>query len=316
MENILKNKINIGISACQFGCKVRYNKKGWDMLSFIGRQSGDYIWHPLCPETMSGMGVPRNPIRLTGGNGDDFWEGNADIKDRYGKNMNNMVKLGAYSCLETLKRGKVSVFIFMEGSPSCGVYRTTLKNNRLGKPPGIFGSLLLKEEMFLIPASDLSSPVKWWDWRRRMFAFLWLKEKEFIESKEIVESWHILKFLCQDISRVKADNIGKKIADLKSMTETERKDMRKEILNLLRTPVKLEIIKQGLWKNYTFLRKKYNIDNEKIMSPIDKRNVTHIAEELLLVEIMTTEKDILFGSVPIHYEKHSKEKNVEEKEED
>lgn len=36
METILKEKIQLGISACMFGCKVRYNKKGWNMRISLG----------------------------------------------------------------------------------------------------------------------------------------------------------------------------------------------------------------------------------------------------------------------------------------
>lgn len=313
MENIVEKKINVGISACQYGCKVRYNKKGWDMLGHMGRQSSEFVWHPVCPEVMSGMGVPRTPIKLTGGNGDDFWEGKAEIRDRNGRNMTKMVKEGALACLETLKRANVSVYIFMEGSPSCGVYRTTLKNKRLGKPPGIFGSLLLKEEFFLIPSADLQSPIKWWDWRRRMFAFTWFKEKEFEKLNDIVEIWHILKFLCQDISRIKSDEIGRKIADGKNLNSDMKKDIRKEISELLRKPVEVKQIKQSLWKNYSFLKKKYGIEVEKVQTPLELRNITHLAEEVLALEILTSQSGILFGSVPVHYDRKDRQDKGGEK---
>ena len=102
MENIIVNKIEIGISACQFGCKVRYNGKGQDVTRVIGRECADFIWHPVCSEIMSGMGVPRNPVSLRNGNGDDFWEGKADIKSRAGVNMNEWLRAGSASCLASL----------------------------------------------------------------------------------------------------------------------------------------------------------------------------------------------------------------------
>ena len=154
----------------------------------------------MCPEVQSGLGVPRVSISLRGGNGDDFWEGNAHIKNRDGLLLDDKIKKGSLLCYDQLKEENIDVFIFMEGSPSCGVYRTSLKGQRMGKPPGIFGSLLLKEQIFLIPAVDLQSPIKWWDWRRRMYAYVWLKYKNFSKINELYDAWHIVKFLCQEIN--------------------------------------------------------------------------------------------------------------------
>lgn len=133
MPYILNEKIKIGISACCFAARVRYNWKGWDKIAPLEREKDDFTWMPVCPEVMSGL------------------------------------------------------------------------NKRLGKPPGTFGSLLLKENLFLIPAQDLESPIKWWDWRRRLHAFAWLKRKEIKNKKELYEIWHNFKFLCREINRKEAD---------------------------------------------------------------------------------------------------------------
>ena len=66
---VIHDKITIGISACCMGSPVRYNNKGWDMLATLGREKQDFMWCPVCPETMSGLGVPRDPIHLSGGDG-------------------------------------------------------------------------------------------------------------------------------------------------------------------------------------------------------------------------------------------------------
>lgn len=301
MEGFIDTKIGIGISACQFGGRVRYNGKGQDVTRLLGRERSDFIWHPLCPEVMSGMGVPRVPVSLRGGNGDDFWEGRAEVKSREGENLGEWMRKGCASCLDTLTRSGVRAFVFMEGSPSCGVYRTSLKNKRLGHPPGIFGSLLLREGFFLIPAQDLQSPIKWWDWRRRLFAFVWLSDQAFAAPSEIVEIWHLLKFLCQEISRAEADEIGRRIADMKSLSNREYPGLKKEILDLLRRPSEVRRIKQALWKHYRFLNKRFGIESESVRMPDDDRGVSKIASELLSLEILTSREGLLFGAVPIHY---------------
>ncbi len=301
MDNIIEYKISIGVSACQFGCKVRYNGKGQDVTRLIGRERADFIWHPVCPEVMSGMGVPRNPVSLRSGNGDDFWAGTADLKSRSGVNMNELMRAGSESCLSALKRAGVKVFVFMEGSPSCGVYRTSLKNKRLGHPPGIFGSVLLREGFFVIPSIDLQSPIRWWDWRRRMFAFVWLSDRDFGTPQEAAECWHIVKFLCQEISRREADAMGKTIAGIKSFSASDYGALKKQILELLRRPSEIRKIKQSLWKNYIFLKKRFGIESALIGMPEDERSLTRIAGELLALEILTAKEGLLFGPVPVHY---------------
>jgi len=161
VAQILEEKIRVGISACNFGAKVRWNRKGWDRIAPLGRERDDFIWTPICPEVNSGLGVTRPPIRLIGGNGDELWTGEAGVKNRNGEDVSAQIKKGLLDSLEILHRAGIEAFVFMEGSPTCGVYRTTLKNKRLGKPPGAFGSLLLREDYFLIPAEDLDSPIKW-----------------------------------------------------------------------------------------------------------------------------------------------------------
>ena len=226
--------------------------------------------------------------------------------------MNDWMREGALASLAMLNRAGVRVYVFMEGSPSCGVYRTSIKNKRLGHPPGIFGSLLLKEGFFLIPSTDLQSPLRWWDWRRRMFAFVWLDEKAFDTPKEVVECWHILKFLCQELSRKEADVMGKTIANLKSVSPEDYGLLKRQILDLLRRPSDIRKIKQALWKNYVFLKKHFGIASDIVGMPEDERGITRIAGELLALEILTAKSGLLFGPVPIHYRRTDREEASED----
>lgn len=148
MKHVITEKIAIGISACNYGCSVRYNKKGWDLIKHLKREGNDFIWHPVCPEVMSGMGVPRDPIRIVGGNGVDVWNDKAIIKSSSGRDLTEDLKSGALICYETLQRAGVKAFAYMEGSPSCGVYRTTLKNRRLGSHQGYLVHYYWKRAFF------------------------------------------------------------------------------------------------------------------------------------------------------------------------
>lgn len=305
MENLLNRKLRLGIAACQFGSKVRYNGKGIDLTQSLGRDRGQFIWTPVCPEIMSGMGVPRPSIKLSGGNGFDFWNGKANIKNKEGENRNDMVRKGAIACLETLERANIDAYIFMEGSPSCGVYRTSLKNQRLGNPPGVFGALLLERNIFLISSIDLQSPIRWWDWKRRLVAFVWIKEQNINSIDILKEIWDKVKYVLYELHEEEAS----KIRDQIRLITNEKKDVSDEtftflknsILDLLRKPAELENIKKCLWTNYINLKEKENIEVEEIFEPHILRNMTHIAQELLGVEIEARKRNILFRSSPINY---------------
>ncbi|PWJ43911.1 DUF523 domain-containing protein [Sediminitomix flava] len=302
IENILTEKISIGISACMAGSKVRYNAKGWDMLDGLQREKSDFRWTPLCPEVMSGMGVPRPTIKLVGGNGDDFWEGKAIIKSKKGENLSESLRNASEMCLQTLRSAEINAFIYMEGSPTCGVKRTTLKNTSLGKPPGVFGSLLVKEEFFLIPSQELQSPVKWWDAKRRLVAFVWLCRQDLNSAKSVSEIWHYLKYLCQELNEKKARALGTLIAELNSeSTFATFEQIKIDILKILREPTTLPKLKNALWKNYSFLRKNKNFEIPEINPPETLRNVTTFVKELMIAEKESKLKALLLGCSPIVY---------------
>ncbi|HQP10721.1 MAG TPA: DUF523 domain-containing protein, partial [Candidatus Omnitrophota bacterium] len=299
---ILKEKIKMGISACNFGAMVRYNNVGWDRASLIGRQKFDYVWTPVCPEVNSGLGVPRDPMKLVNGNGDDFWAGNARMKNKKGRDVGDDVRKGSAASLEILKRVNIDAFVFMDGSPSCGVYRTTLKNNRLGKPPGVFGSLLLKEDLFLIPALDLESPWKWWDWSRRLHAFVWLKRKEIKTKKELYDIWHALKFICQEADVPCANAIGQRLAGAPKKIDGDFiAKWKSDVLQLIRRPSTLKRIQAVMVKHYAHYRKHFSRDGSGIQAPDASRSKQIFVEELGKMERKAAQEGYHFAGRPIVY---------------
>ena len=302
MSRILSEQIRIGISACNFGAKVRWDRRGWDRTAPLERERDSFVWTPVCPEINSGLGVTRPPIRLVGGNGEDFWAGRAIMKNRRGVNVTEEVRAGMRASLEVLKRAGVEAFVFMEGSPSCGVYRTTLKNKRLGKPPGAFGALLLKEQFFLIPALDLESPVKWWDWRRRLHAFAWLKRQELTSKSQMYEIWHLLKFVCQEVAPKDAVEIGRRLAGMpRRFGVGFAHDWRNDVLSLLRKPSSLGRIHAVLLKHYAHYRKHFNPAAKDVKAPR-----TDIAKRAFVKELAEMEKRAFlegydFAGTPVIY---------------
>lgn len=297
MENKLDRKIRIGISACAYGAKTRYNRKGWDFVSEFGRDMSNFIWCPVCPEVMSGMGTPRSQIRIQGESGRDVLLGNAKIVARSGNDVTDDLIHACKMCMDILKRSNVDAYIYMDGSPTCGIERTTLKNNRVGKPPGVFGAMLLEEDIFLIPALSLASPVRRWDYKRRLYAYVWTKAQVLKTKHEMYEFWHSIKFICQELDENESRKIGSKIANA-DFDDKLAEEVKAFVLNILKKPSTLEKIKNRLWKHYVYMNKKRGIKVSEIMEPQDNRNMHHIAMELEALEKAAFKNGVLFGSMP------------------
>lgn len=273
--------------------------KGWNRVEQLDREKSSFIWVPVCPEISSGMGVPRDTIKLIEGNGDDFWEGKARVKSRSGKDVSEDIRKGSLRSLETIMDSGCEAFVFQEGSPTCGVYRTTLKNQRLGKPPGVFGSLLLKEDIFLIPAEDLASPVKWWDWRRRLHAFVWLKRQEISSKQELYDIWHQFKFLCQEVDTEYAKEMGAKIANMKGFDSTLIAEWKSETLKLLRQPSTFRKIFGIMTKHWGHYNKHFEGKTEKIPSLDDEVAKAKFVAQLNEMEKRAFIEGYGFAGVPV-----------------
>jgi hypothetical protein len=194
----------------------------------------------------------------------------------------------------------------MDGSPSCGFYRTTLKNKSLGKPPGVFGSLLLKEQLFLIPAMDLDSPIKWWDWRRRLHAFIWLKRAEIKNKAEFYEIWHNFKFLIQELDRPAADRIGAELAGMtKKFDRLSAEKLKNEILLILRKPTTLKKIQHAAEKQMSFYCRRFKICYDEKM-PIAERGKHKFADKLIELEKRAVTENISYGFAPVLFRDNSR----------
>ena len=58
-------RIRLGVSACLLGEQVRFDS-GHKRDAFLVDELGRFVdWVPVCPEVESGMGTPRESLRLT-----------------------------------------------------------------------------------------------------------------------------------------------------------------------------------------------------------------------------------------------------------
>lgn len=118
-------KIRIGISSCLIGNAVRYDG-GHKLARFLLDTLGQYIdYLPVCPEAECGMGIPREAMRLEG----KFdalrlitrltREDKTDIMIRWAKNR-----------VAQLERENLCGFIFKGDSPSCGMERVKVYDDK------------------------------------------------------------------------------------------------------------------------------------------------------------------------------------------
>lgn len=115
----------IGISACLLGMPVRYDggHKAWGMVSDLQRLGVVFI--PICPEAQSGLGVPREPMRLEGD------PRRPVLKTLFTRqDQTKQVTSWLNKRLESLQEEGVTGFLYKSRSPSCGLMHVPVYNEQ------------------------------------------------------------------------------------------------------------------------------------------------------------------------------------------
>ncbi len=146
-------KIQIGISACVLGEKVRYDG-GHKNSPFCTAVLSSFVQYvPICPELAIGMGIPRPAIRLMKtAQGDVRLVNSKDISIDFTEKMHQFTD-------ETLPGlAQLSGYIVCAKSPSCGMERVRLVDEQgalLGKvATGLFTQRLLQKYPWLPVEED------------------------------------------------------------------------------------------------------------------------------------------------------------------
>ena len=110
--------VRIGISSCLLGEEVRYDGGHQKDAYITGVLARHVTWVPVCPEIEVGMGVPREPVRLTGDAGAPRMVGVTSGTDHTAR-MNDFARRR----VQDLARRGLSGYILKRASPSCGLER-------------------------------------------------------------------------------------------------------------------------------------------------------------------------------------------------
>jgi uncharacterized protein YbbK (DUF523 family) len=296
----------VGVSACLFDCPVRYNAKRFDAVGKLGRERAGFIFTPVCPECMAGLGVPREPIHLTG-SGQEVLAGAAAVRDRHGHDVTERIIAGCEASIGALERAGVRAVILKEESPTCGLFKARIGKKRREQVTGsgVFGAMLRNKGWFLIPDKAFDSALTWWDWRRRLHAWLWLSDRPLQTNGELTDAWHVVKFIVQETDRPFADETGRALAGLPKNAPRELLEVQRvKILHALERPTTRARATQALWKTYANLKNHGKLDGVDlhdltVNSPEVRRNVSAIAAELTALERVAFENDLLFGTSPV-----------------
>lgn len=134
--------MRVAISACLLGAPVRYDG-GSKPVSEVRELAEKVDVVRVCPETASGLPVPRPPAEQQPG-------GRVLLAD--GRDVTEEFSLGARRCLEEVRRSPVRLAVLKAKSPSCGVgvvYDGTY-SGRLVSGQGVFADRLVREGICVV----------------------------------------------------------------------------------------------------------------------------------------------------------------------
>lgn len=171
MEEKDTRPIRIGISACLLGEKVRYDG-GHKLDRFLTDTLGPYVeWVPVCPEVETGMGIPRETIRLV-----QRSDGVHLVGSTTGTDHTQAMREFARRRVAQLEQEDLCGYVLKKDSPSCGFERVPLHRDggqatRSGR--GLFADALL-QQMPNLPVEEegrLNDPRLRENWIERVFAY-------------------------------------------------------------------------------------------------------------------------------------------------
>ena len=143
------------VSACLLGLPTRYDaksKRSQDVLDYLQREELTPI--PVCPEQLAGMTTPRDKTFFQSGDGRAVLAGNGEAVSENGQSMNTIFCRGAKMTLEIARLSGCRRALLKEGSPSCGVHRVYLGEDKV-PGEGVTSALLLNSGIVVISEEDI-----------------------------------------------------------------------------------------------------------------------------------------------------------------
>jgi len=208
-------RIRLGVSACLLGAGVRFDG-GHKRNRFIIEELGAHFeFAAFCPEMAIGMGAPRPPLRLVGDVQAPRAVGSRD------RSLDVTGLLQTYSANTSRRLDGLCGFVFKKGSPSCGMERVKVYNDK-GMPQhdgtGIFARAVQQANP-LLPVEEegrLNDPVLRENFIARVYVFArWQAlRREGLSKKGLIDFHARHKLLLMAHSPADYRDLGRVLARL------------------------------------------------------------------------------------------------------
>jgi uncharacterized protein YbgA (DUF1722 family)/uncharacterized protein YbbK (DUF523 family) len=128
IEVIMASEIKLGVSTCLLGEKVRFDG-GHKHNRYVTQTLGQFFdFVPVCPESECGLGIPREAMRLVGDASSPRLITNKTHIDH-----TDRMRSWSDQRLSALQKEDLCGFIFKKDSPSSGLHRVKVYNDK-GQP--------------------------------------------------------------------------------------------------------------------------------------------------------------------------------------
>ncbi|MAD47071.1 MAG: hypothetical protein CMI02_01045 [Oceanospirillaceae bacterium] len=213
----MPGRIPVGISSCLLGEAVRFNGSHKRSRFCTDTLSHYFDFVSLCPEVAIGLGTPRQPIRLAS----DKPDGEVRAIGTVDASIDVTDALADYARQQAQQQTSLCGYIFMQKSPSCGVFgvkRYLANGHPEGTAPGIYADTFCKANP-LLPVEEagrLNDAALLENFMTRVFAYHdWQQFKAAgITANGLVAFHSRYKYLVMAHDLVAYKNLGRILADL------------------------------------------------------------------------------------------------------
>ncbi|MGH2819894.1 MAG: DUF523 domain-containing protein [Actinomycetota bacterium] len=149
------------VSACLVGRACRFDGSSLED-DRVGRLVAEGRAVPACPEEDGGLGTPRPPAEIRGGDGRDVLAGRARVVTRDGRDVTSAYLTGAERALEAARAAGARTAILKARSPSCGkgCIHDGSFSRRLVPGDGVTVALLEAHGIEVLSEEDLGQPAQ------------------------------------------------------------------------------------------------------------------------------------------------------------
>ncbi len=141
------------MSACLVGVHCRYDgtsKRDARVLEYLENK----IAVPVCPELLTGLGIPRPPAEIESGDGFDVLAGKARVILKDGREVTREFLAASRQALKLAALAQAGSALLKDNSPCCGV-NCVYNRGRLVRGTGIFAAMLIREKISVRSEKEL-----------------------------------------------------------------------------------------------------------------------------------------------------------------